>query len=152
MNSKFEKYFKIILAIYQLIGGIYGLFLLFSQGFSLILGHFLFFILGFLLFSFSLICGFRLLFDKHNGYRLTMINQFLQIIKIKILGFGFEYFIGLPFIIGFTDTPKFKFFFDFELMFSSKVYFYINDNFEVSLILNIIPIVLIYLIIKYKLK
>ena len=151
MRPIVEKYFKIIFALYQIIGGVFGLYMLFIHGLSMLPEYFLVFILIFLLFLFSLFCGFRLLLDKPNGYRLTFINQNLQIVKIKVLGFGYEYFMGIPAMIGFTDTPKFKFFFDFKLIFSSKAYLYFNDNYEVSLILNIIPIILIIVMIKYKL-
>jgi len=150
MGLNFGKYFKIVLAVYQIIGGSFGLYLIFTQSLSGWLSHFIIFIIILSLFVFSLISGLRLLFNKPNGYSLSLTNQYLQIIKIKVLGYGFEYYLGLPIYLGFTDTPKIRFFIESKFEFWSKAFIYIGDgNFEISLIINLIPIIIIYMINKY---
>ena len=147
MRYSVKKYFKIVLAIYQIIGGSLGLYAFFTQSLFVWLSHFIIFTIIFSLFMFSLISGLSLLLNKSNGYSLTLTNQYLQTVKVLILGYGYEYYMGLPLHIGFTDTPKIRFFLGSKFVFSNYAFVYFNDrNFEISLVINIIPIIIIYLI------
>lgn len=153
MDYRFEKYFRLGLGIYQVVGGLTGLYLVFSTELSLILPHFWIFIIILGFYSFCLYCGIILLRGKDNTYELTIINQYLQTFRIILLGYGFEFYAGVKSYLGFTDTPNLKFLFNTELGFSSHAYLYMGEkNLEVSVAINIIPVLIIIWIYKLRNK
>lgn len=151
MDYRFEKYFRLALGLYQLVGGLIGLYIVFSTGLSLLLPHFWVFIIVLGFFSFSLYCGIILLRGKANSYELTLINQYLQTFRIILLGYGFEFYTGIKSYLGFTDSPNLKFLFKTELSFSSQAYLFMGEkNLEVSLAINIIPVLIIIWIYRLR--
>lgn len=94
---------KVLLGWYQIIGGIIGFILTAIIPFNTTLTSFFQIIhlgIGFLLYSFSIICGTLLLKSRTKALTLSLINQFFQILFISILGFGFRYSSGIFFTIG----------------------------------------------------
>jgi hypothetical protein len=87
------------LGFYQLIGGIIGILntIRFLPNFTQINGGiFLIFLAIFLLYSFSVYCGY-LLIKKRNieGLNLSMYNQVIQIIGFAVLGYAFHFTAGI---------------------------------------------------------
>lgn len=153
MNQTFEKYFRYIVGGHQIIGGLIGLFFASNIDFSQFLSHFFLYLIIIGLFIFSIYCGLHLLINKTSGYKLTLINQYPQLAKIILLGYGYEYYTGLIFIVGFTDTPKFNLFAELEAAFRSQAYIFMNSKSdEISIIINVIPIIIIYIIFRLEKK
>ena len=93
-----------VLAWYQIVGGITGLLLtiwLIAQtgqinGLILLV---LLFATG--LYSFSIYCGRLLMTDKYlTGFKLSLVNQAIQILQFAMLGYAFWYASGLMFTLG----------------------------------------------------
>jgi hypothetical protein len=87
------------LGFYQLIGGIIGILntIRFLPNFTQINGGiFLLLLAIFLLYSFSVYCGY-LLIKKRNieGLNLSMYNQLIQIIGFAVLGYAFHFTAGI---------------------------------------------------------
>jgi hypothetical protein len=153
MNQTFEKYFRYIIGVHQIIGGLIGLFLASNIDFDQFLSHLFLYLIIIGLFVFSIYCGLDLLINKTRGYKLTLINQYPQLAKIILLGYGYEYYTGLIFIVGFTDTPKFNMFAEIEAAFRSQAYIFMNSRSdEISIIINIIPIIIISIIFRLEKK
>ena len=135
---------------YQIAGGILGLILTLR---SFIYEHilsglsFLFYAVAILLFVFSIYSGNLLRKANIKGLYLSTWNQVLQLIQISISAFGFEYYSGVFFNIGFQWTEKFIPDFNFGL--SGWILRYteydLNHN---SVYINIIPLLVIYYIRK----
>jgi len=87
------------LGLYQLIGGIVGILntIRFLPNFTQINGGiFLLLLAIFLLYSFSIYCGY-LLIKKRNiqGLNLSVYNQLIQIIGFGVLGYAFHFTAGI---------------------------------------------------------
>ena len=153
MNHTFEKFFRYIIGGNQIIGGLIGLFFASNIDFNQFLSHFFLYLIIIGLFVFSIYCGLYLLINKTNGYKLTLINQYPQLAKIILLGYGYEYYTGLIFFVGFTDTPKFNLFAQIEAAFRSQAYLFMNSKSdEISIMVNIIPIIIVAIIFRLEKK
>jgi hypothetical protein len=102
------------LGYYQIIGGLIGLGLLISLLTTISFFDALFLtiiISAFILFSFSIYCGGLLIAKKELGIRLSIINQFLQVISFSYAGYSYQYFSGIGFSLGIDFTESFNFIF-----------------------------------------
>lgn len=144
MKTKLKDYLRYLISIYQIFGGLAGIWFAVSGGINFKVLNLLVLIAALGLFSFSILTGVRLFSGSHSGYKFSIVNQALQIVKIKIFGYGLGYYSGFKALIGFTDTPELKLFFDFHLDYSSGFFIFIgNSANEISLLFNVIPIILI---------
>lgn len=148
-----EAIFIKFLAFYQIVFGTISLLLLFLSSVR-VLGSspFLYFIL-ICLFLFSIISGNTLRKYKSEGLQLSLINQYIQLIDIKIFGYGFSAHTGIAGYFGFTDKPNLNFnlFFEFFDLTNSTTIYLNEDNLSaISLYLNIFPLALIILINRFS--
>jgi hypothetical protein len=143
-----------VLGLYQIIGGGFGLFTLiygqivYSQQITIISFG------VFSIFSFSVAAGLLLLTKNNTKYiRLTLVNQSLQVVMIKLVGFGFQYVAGSYFAIGFSDTPRIFLQYKYAIIKSACFVWPGTDN-EITVMINLVPILLIYISsrITYKAK
>lgn len=145
------------LAYYQIIGGIIGIgfviwFVSQTTFFSvlkiLLLG------VGVGLYSFSIYCGYQLLNSTNKeSFRLSAINQALQILSFTLLGFSYKYIAGVEFIIGMNLTSETLFTFNFAF-FSSEFQISVGDEDKdiAKMGINIVPILIMYFINKLEQK
>ncbi|MGO4906684.1 hypothetical protein [Flavobacterium sp. W20_MBD1_R3] len=87
------------LGFYQLIGGIIGILntIRFLPNFTQINGGiFLLLLAIFLLYSFSVFCGYLLLKKRNiEGLNLSIYNQLIQIVGFGVLGYAFHFTAGI---------------------------------------------------------
>ena len=87
------------LGFYQLIGGIVGILntIRFLPNFSQINGGiFLLLLAIFLLYGFSIYCGYLLIKERNiQGLNLSVYNQLVQIIGFGVLGYAFHFTAGI---------------------------------------------------------
>tara|TARA_R110000868_G_scaffold74887_1_gene216513 strand:+ start:72 stop:551 length:480 start_codon:yes stop_codon:yes gene_type:complete len=87
------------LGLYQLIGGIIGILntIRFLPNFTQINGGiFLIFLAIFLLYSFSVFCGYLLLKKRNiEGLNLSIYNQLIQIVGFGVFGYAFHFTAGI---------------------------------------------------------
>jgi len=139
-----------IIAYYQIIGGLYGLYCTVSliakaptiSGLAL-----LFYALMISLFSLSIYSGNLLRIGKTKGITLSKWNQLAQVFHISLLGVAFQYISGIGILFGYAKTGDFVHFVltSFYIKYNLKeddFYFYIN----------IVPLVLFYFIEKIEAK
>lgn len=101
-----------ILALYEIIGGFVGISLTIYIIFKLNAFPFLLvcmFFIAFGLYIYSIICGIIILKNLRIGFKLSRINQFLQILNFSVLGYGFNYISGLFIRIGMDLSEPFNF-------------------------------------------
>jgi len=142
-----------VLAWYQIIGGIAGLLITIwliartAQINGLIL-LVLLFAMG--LYGFSIYCGRTLLTDKYLlGFKLSIINQAMQILQFAMLGYAFYYVSGSMVILGIKVNNGFTFNFDFGL-YSKWQISIATDETEFRLGINLVAIYAIYFIDKLR--
>lgn len=146
MKRRTTKLLSVFIGIYQIIGGGFGLF-------SLIYGQIInklditFISIGvFLVFSFSIFAGISLVKSyNEKSVKYTLINQYFQIIKIKLVGFGFQYVAGSYFALGFSDTPRLCLQYKYALIKSACFVWPGTDN-EISVMINLVPLIIIIII------
>ena len=148
MKKRINKLIAIIIGIYQIIGGGFGLFtLIYGQ----VVNNLSITIVTagvFIVFSYSIISGLYLLTNDYKKYiRLTLINQYLQIVKIKVVGFGFQYVAGSYFAFGFSDTPSLFLQYKYAIIKSACFFWPGNDN-EITVMINLVPILLIVIVTR----
>lgn len=103
-----------------------------------------------LLFSFSIYSGILLRKHMKGGIKLSLINQFLQIISFSLIGYSYAYFSGLNFSIGVDYTNNLLLKAEYTL---SGFKFSINEGQEqVRLLINIVPIIIISMLHKLNSK
>lgn len=87
------------LGIYQIIGGVIGILnsIRFIPNFGQVNGGvFLIFAAIFLLYVFSICCGYLLLKKRNNiGITLSVYNQFIQVVGFGVLGYAFHFAAGI---------------------------------------------------------
>ncbi|MDB5221533.1 MAG: hypothetical protein JWN83_200 [Chitinophagaceae bacterium] len=101
-----------ILGIYEIIGGIIGLYLTFTFLISLVDIPeliILFFSIAIALYSFSILCGILILSRKDKQLKYSSINHYLQLINFAFLGYSFKYASGIYLFIGIDFTHLIKF-------------------------------------------
>jgi hypothetical protein len=136
-----------VLAWYQIIGGITGLLLTIwliahtgqINGLILLI---LLFATG--LYSFSFYCGRLLMTNKYLiGFKLSLINQAIQILQFAMLGYAFWYASGLMFTLGIKVNNGFTFTFDFGFFSTYQISLAIDET-EFKLAINLVAIYVIY--------
>lgn len=140
-----------ILGIYQILGGLYGIYLTLNLMFSLSSLTNLILLIIFIaicLYSYSLLCGILILLKKDNDLKYSLINQYLQLINFTIVGYAFQYVSGVYLFVGinFTDVITFKFTMGISTWYLS--FNTVSDEMEVNL--NLAALFLIILIDKIK--
>lgn len=134
MKGKIEFTKNNLVALYQIIGGIFGIFLSYRlcrniQEFNTLILTLI--IIAFLLYAYSIICGILIFKNLVQGLRYSRINQFLQIFNFVIFGYGFQYISGLFIEIGIDLTNSFQ----LQLNFGTSTWqFMINQDSSVSVI------------------
>ena len=149
-----DKYVKGFnwLAIYQLLGGILGLFYLGvatvqAQEFNSFLVTFLG--LGFIIFLFSVYCGISILRKETNSLTYSLINQYLQLFVVSGPGIAFQYVAGVSVLFGFNISDQFRIVLDASL---SALTVSIDTNMTNRLIaVNLVAFGLVFLL-HYILK
>lgn len=143
ISDTFNKKVMFI-AYYQIIGGIIGILLTFWELVNIESGSLL--LLGALgLYTFSVLCG-KLLIDGkiEKGLRHSTINQAIQTINFKLIGFAFNFIAGFNLSVGIDYTSNLKFNYNLSL---SQFNFAINGNNElVKVGINLIALSLIFTI------
>jgi len=139
------------LGLYQILAGVFGFYLFFQQTLMYIMSNFLIFLIITGLFLLSIFSG-LLLFkkDKKRGISLSLINQILQLSQFKILGYGISYIAGIYLGVGFSDTPDIHFLFKKSLFESSCYLSLKTNNFEISVVLNLVALLLVIFLSKIK--
>ena len=130
---------------YQIIGGGLGVLILLYSLFTIdqIVGlNILVYGIMFLFFGFSVICGALCLNYDKKALQYSLINQFLQLISLAILGFAFSYAAGIYFALGLDFTKSFELTFNIGV---SKFDFNINrEHGRIEINLNLVALGLIY--------
>lgn len=151
--SKSSKLRLKILAWYQIIGGILGLLLTIwliahmQQINGLILLIILF---AASLYSFSIYCGRLLLTDKYlTGFKLSIINQIIQIPQFAMLGYAFWYASGLMFTLGVRLSDGLTFTFDFGLFSTYQISIATGET-VFKLAINLVAIYMVYFTRKLR--
>jgi hypothetical protein len=138
-----------VLAWYQIVGGITGLLLTIwliahtgqINGLMLLI---LLFATG--LYGFSIYCGRLLMTTKYlTGFKLSLINQAIQILQFAMLGYAFWYASGLMFTLGIKVNNGFTFTFDFGLFSTYQISLATGET-EFKLAINLVAIYAIYFI------
>jgi hypothetical protein len=146
-----SKYILWVLGCYQTLAGIFGYYLVFQQPFMYIFGNFLFFSIIIGLFSFSIISGLYLFQgQKEKGIHMSLINQILQLVQFKILGFGVFFVAGSYIGVGFTDTPELHFLYNGSLFQSSCFIDFKTNDSEISIVLNLVALSLVVFLSRRK--
>ena len=143
MVLKLKIMLKKIIGTFQLLGGLWGV-LAFSG--EAIKGKYIV-LIGIPFFLLSMWAGQALLFNKKNARITTFVNQALQIIKIKVFGIVFYYCSGIGLYVNIGKT-------------SAGMSSNFGGGFMVGTInttpgiisINLIAILIIILMIKYKIK
>ena len=140
----------ILLAIYQIAGGILGigvilwLFKINTTSFTGMQIALLSLASG--LYIYSIFCGILLLKDNRNGLNQSQINQCLQLVSIFIFGCAYQYYSGIFFSVGFDLTQKFHF--RWKAGFSTFQMNYLNNNESIFVSLNLVALGLVLYIEK----
>lgn len=140
-----------ILSWYQIIGGIIGLgmmiqYILQTEAFNGYAVLLLFVML--ILYLFSVASGLILLKNPAKGMLPSRINQIIQIIGFAVAGYSFQYISGLGVSIGFDITEGMLLKLNAAL--SSFEYNWNTDHDEAFLVVNIVPLVVMYLLNKIE--
>lgn len=138
-----------ILGIYQIVGGVIGLGVTIvgaiqSEHLSTL---WFIFLIGILLFGYSIYCGNLLLEKKINGLKYSLIHQCLQLVHFFFFSFGFAYASGLTLSIG-LNINDYNLLFNFTL--STLAINIDTTTTDTFLSLNLIPLFIILFIGKIK--
>lgn len=146
LSTKNQTLLKSI-GIYQIIGGGLGLVILVLTGASVFLSTY---VIGGLLFGFSIFCGYSCFKFKDNCFTLTFINQTIQSLAIIIGNFTFEYVsgAGLGFTIDVTDS--FKIGFEFNLLSTISAGLFDDGTEKYFIGFNLFALYIIYITEKIK--
>ena len=79
--------------------------------------------------------------------KFTFINQAIQVLKIKLVGYGYQYVAGSYFAIGFTDTPNYFAQYKYAIIKGTCLIWLGSDN-EITVMINLIPIILIFVVFR----
>lgn len=144
-----------IIGWYEIIGGSFGVLLVFIFSIRLANSMQLFSIMIFFLFAvlflFSIISGILLLRNHTRGELLSIIVQALQIPQFIIKGIAYSFVAGGKFTLQYFNGLGTGFKIDFGIF--SEFNFYINSNVHGYLIgLNLVPIILIFILQKNKIN
>ena len=103
-----------------------------------------------LFFAFSIYCGLQCLQLKRAAIKLSLINQYAQLLGFIILGYGFSYVAGVHISVGLDFTNEFKFLLNAGV---SNINMEFNgDGKELVVNINAVAIALIVWIDKLQVK
>jgi hypothetical protein len=141
------------LGIYQIIGGVIGLFItikliLEQETFPILL--LVLFLIPIVLYAYSIYCGILMLKLNEKGLFHSLINQYLQLINFSILGYMFQFVSGLYLSTGIDLTNLLKF--KFNLGISSWQIIFNGEDENASISINLVALFLIIFIDKIKMK
>lgn len=144
-NPLEKPQFKII-AYYQIIGGIYGLYVSLTvlakqqtlSGLSLII-----YLLTIGLYIFAIYSGNLLRLQKQKGIELTKWSQLTQLLQFNIAGVAFWYISGIGISIGYGEVDDLI---QFLYLNVSSMYFKykLTDSQNFYFFINLIPLLVIY--------
>jgi hypothetical protein len=102
------------------------------------------------LYSFSIYCGHLLMTNKYlKAFKLSLINQAIQILQFAMLGYAFWYASGLMFTLGMKVNNGFTFTFDFGLFSTYQISLATIET-EFKLAINLVAIYVIYFILNLR--
>ncbi len=133
------------IGIYQIVGGAIGSMILIPSFNEVVLSTY---ILGILLFGFSIYSGIACVKFKNSCFNLTFINQLLQTFSVLLAGFTFEYISGIGLSLTLEMNEILKFDFDFNLPTLSAGFF--DEEIKYHFGFNLVSIYIIYLSEKLK--
>lgn len=141
----------IVFGYYQIVGGVIGIgitiwFLLGLVSFNWLL--LIIVVPAFFLFLFSVYCGFLLLRKNSRGIKLSLLNQYLQLISFAFTGYAYQYASGVFLTIGIDLTESFNFLFNMGI--SSWELNINTDSPTIALKFNLVAFYLIIAIEKIK--
>jgi hypothetical protein len=153
MNKGLYQKIK-ILAFYQIIGGLIGIgslcYALATQ--TMIGGLFLVLFIAFVLYTYSIWCGWTLLKNSSKGLILSLVNQISQVIVFILGAYGYKYISGISLLIVLNLTNGFNLFLNFGL---SSFHFNFNLQTNSKVVgVNVIAFYLVYFInqVRDKMK
>ena len=148
MNKRIKnrKITLIALSIYQILGGLVGLYvtgIVLARTESIHGAILLIMLLAIVLFLFSIKSGKELLnTNSRKGFIYSIINQSLQIVSFAVGSYKYAISSGIKLNVGFDFTQEINFYFDFALV--SEFNFVIkSSNLEYYLYINVVPIILL---------
>ena len=138
------------IAIYQIIGGLIGFFILWTIDFSsLSTIKVISSLLMFLLFSLCVFSGYLLLKDKlAKGINLSIILNLIQVISFGVLGYTFKFVSGVCVGLNIDLTNDFLLRFSFDVT-NFQANFWGGSN-VIFIGINFIPIIILYFLFKSK--
>ncbi|RVU01651.1 hypothetical protein EOD41_06735 [Mucilaginibacter limnophilus] len=135
------------LAWYQILGGLLGLgiTIYIIAGLEKLSGlMFLVIIVPLLLYSLSIYCGKLLLSVNYNlGFKLTIINQALQVLCFMLFGYAFMYVSGAMLLITVSSGDGVVFGFNFSIISTWQINFRTSDT-TAKLGVNLVAIFMLY--------
>lgn len=140
------------LAIYQIVGGLIGLYSLISPvGEAILHGDTVNItgLIGMILFSYSIFCGITLWQRKSHSLIHTLVNQYLQLVQIVRSGFAFGYVAGFSMTLNLEISESF---FPWLKIDFAQFFFNIGSETDTRMVgINIISLLLL-LLIHHELK
>ena len=144
-----------IIGWYLFLGGLLGLvYYTYKTGFAMMLVYLIPTIIAFIFLIINIVAGLKLLKDgkKKESISLAIFALILQIVQVYVFGVTYFNYFGPYIAIGFTDTPNFELYFRW----ACPIYFFRNGFekgvSEIMILINVIPLLLIYLLEKKKSK
>ncbi|WP_345161083.1 hypothetical protein [Nibribacter koreensis] len=150
-NKTKVKPLVLALALYQLLGGLLGLFFLLRM--APLLNNpapstWAGLLLAAVLYSFSVVCGFLLMNGKRSAFTLSLANQVLQVFSFGFGGLGYNYVAGVKAGLGLEFLANWLFKFNLSL---SSFNFSLGAGAATSFVtVNLLALVLIYLLEKAR--
>lgn len=143
-----RKFTKVnVLAIYEILGGLFGLVVTVSLITTLSTFNFLFLVIiliPLLLYGHSVFSGILIFKNPLLGLKHSRVNQILQLINFSFLGYAFQYISGLYFSVGIDITEALLF--KFDLGTSTWRIAFSQDTIEKIVNFNILALLLIIFI------
>lgn len=136
---------QIVLGIYQLIGGAWGLTLMimyFFNSFSKTSFEIFFLMVGTLLFVFSTFCGIVCIKKENNALKLSRVNQCLQLVSLSGQNLGLMFVSGLGLFFGLDIERGLGFMFNFET--SSLLMSFSEHSEDKKIAINLISLFLLF--------
>jgi hypothetical protein len=138
-----------IISFYQIIGGIMGWLLILFLTLNTTFFFSITTISLFLIFSFSIVCGYLVLVKHRLGLLLTNINQIFQVFSFSIFGLTYKYIAGISIEISLKIT-QIQFGINASL---SNFHIIYNQNADVIAIhINLVALYILYLVSKIQEK
>lgn len=136
------------LAIYQIAGGIIGLYFFVFRDLLIYLDYQVFpaftFFLAALLFSYSVFCGIILLQRRAKALEYSLVNQYIQIVGFAGSGLIYRYVSGISFGVGIENGDSVTF--GFRFLISSIDVDFNSESSDRGLVVNFVAAGIIYML------